>query len=224
MAFRADEAAADGYERLRNYLISRNLPPSERARSEEVLRKIVDEYGPAVDGYPSWHPLIRNHDGQNPETYPNERCGYDGLDHTVLLAHAFITCPYAPSEKAEKVLSSANRLPYHHAASIEAESLDVAFYNTGTTAILVRCNWSQPLEIGRTIPKSLAVPLMLEQELPCWTWSQRAETWETMRPYLLGEPHGQRSSLFVSQETALAMKKIYLAMVESGMFGPLKTR
>jgi hypothetical protein len=36
----------------------------------------------------------------------------------------------------------------------------------------------------------------------------------------LGEPHGSRSSLFVSQETALAMKKIFLAMTDSGMFGP----
>ncbi|EEE37095.1 hypothetical protein RKLH11_931 [Rhodobacteraceae bacterium KLH11] len=39
---------------------------------------------------------------------------------------------------------------------------------------------------------------------------------------MLGEPHGSRSSLFVDQETALAMKKAYMAMVESGMFGPLK--
>ena len=37
-----------------------------------------------------------------------------------------------------------------------------------------------------------------------------------------GRPHGSRSSLFVSQDTALAMKKIYIAMAESGMFGPMK--
>ena len=65
---------------------------------------------------------------------------------------------------------------------------------------------------------------MLEQELPCWRWSERAESWAVMRPYLLGAPHGKRSSLFVDQETALAMKKAYMAMVESGMFGPLKAK
>ena len=43
-----------------------------------------------------------------------------------------------------------------------------------------------------------------------------------MRPYLLGEPHGSRSSLFVTQDTALAIKKIYVAMVESGMYGAAK--
>jgi hypothetical protein len=62
----------------------------------------------------------------------------------------------------------------------------------------------------------------LEKVLPAWRWAERAETWETMRPYLLGEPHGSRSSLFVAQDTALAMKKIYEAMVETGMFGPSK--
>lgn len=43
-----------------------------------------------------------------------------------------------------------------------------------------------------------------------------------MRPYFLGDPHGARSSLFVTQDTAMAMKRVYTAMVESGMFGPLK--
>lgn len=72
------------------------------------------------------------------------------------------------------------------------------------------------------MPKKLAVPLMIEKELPAWKWSSRAERWETMRPYLLGAPHGSRSSLFVTQDTALVMKKVYMAMVESGMYGPLK--
>ncbi|MES0202784.1 hypothetical protein [Mesorhizobium sp. LNHC209A00] len=222
MAFRADEAAAAGYERLRAYLIPRDASPSERTRSEEALRNIVEKYGPPVDGYPTWHPLVRNHDGQTPETHPNDRCGYEGLDHTVYLAHAFITCPYTASGKPAEVIDSVERLPSHIAATITAEVLDVSFYNTGTTSILVSCEWSELLEPGGTVPKRLAVPLMLEQELPCWTWAQRAELWETMRPYLLGNPHGQRSSLFVSQDTALAIKKIYLAMVDSGMFGPLK--
>lgn len=219
MAFRADEAAASGYERLKTYLIPRHLSPTERSRSEKVLSDVVDVCGPAVEGYPTWHPLVRNHDGRNPETYPSNRCGYKGLDHTKYFAHGFITCPY---HDGQDVIDSVQRLPSHPAATVTAERLDAPFYAEGATAILVRCEWSEPLEVGHLIPKRLAVPLMLEQELPCWRWAERAETWETMRPYLLGEPHGSRSSLFVSQETALAMKKIYIAMVESGMFGPVK--
>lgn len=100
--------------------------------------------------------------------------------------------------------------------------LEVPFHNDGVTPVLVRCEWTEGLDEGHAVPKRMAVPLMLEKELPCWRWAQRAVTWETMRPYLLGVPHGSRSSLFVSQDTALAMKKIYLSMIESGMFGPPK--
>lgn len=78
-----------------------------------------------------------------------------------------------------------------------------------------------PLEENHMVPKNWAVPLMIEQELPNWRWSQVGEAWETMRPCLLGQPHGNRSSLFVSQDTAIAMKKIFVAVVESGMYGPV---
>ena len=43
-----------------------------------------------------------------------------------------------------------------------------------------------------------------------------------MRHYFLGSPHGSRSSLFVSQETGQAMKKIWEALIHTGMFGPIK--
>lgn len=220
MAFRADEAVSNGYERAKSYLISRNLLPEDRVRSEQVLLDIVAECGPVVQGYPTWHPLVSNHDDRNPETYPSERCGYRGLDHTVYFAHGFVTCPYVDGAA---VVASARTQPQHPRATISAELLDVPFYTTGTQPVLVRCEWDAPLEFGHMVPKALAVPLMIEQELPVWRWSSRAENWEAMRPYLLGAPHGSRSSLFVSQETAMAMKKVYMSMVESGMFGPIKT-
>ncbi|MCP4089656.1 MAG: hypothetical protein GY746_07665 [Gammaproteobacteria bacterium] len=218
MAFRADEAASSGYERVKKYLIPVTFEPDVRAKSEDALLNIIDDLGPVVDGYPSWHPLVSKHDERNPETIPNERTGYRGLDHTRHFAHGFITCP---NHGAENVIESAMRIE-HHCATITAEQLDVPFYTERATPVLVKCNWSEPLKPGKMIKKKIAVPLMLEQEMPMWRWSSRAEKWDVMRPYLLGEPHGSRSSLFVDQETALAMKKAYMAMVESGMFGPLK--
>lgn len=218
MAFRADEAAMSGYERVKKYLIPLSFSPEVRAESEEALLDIIDELGPVVEGYPSWHPLVSKHDGRHPATTPSDRTGYQGLDHTRYFAHGFITCPYGG---AEKVIDSAFAIN-HHCAGITAEELDVSFYAEGAKPVVVKCEWLEPLQAGKLIPKKLAVPLMLEQELPCWRWSSRAERWEVMRPYLLGEPHGSRSSLFVDQETALAMKRAYMAMVESGMFGPLK--
>ncbi|CAM3632163.1 hypothetical protein TH8_08805 [Thalassospira profundimaris] len=218
MAFRADEAASSGFERAKNYLIPVTFSPEVRSESEEALLDLVDELGPAVESYPTWHPLVSKHDGRNPETIPNAQTGYKGLDHTRYFAHGFITCPYGG---VADVIESASRIN-HHCATITAEELNVRFYADGAKPIVVKCEWSEPLSLGKLIPKKIAVPLMLEQELPCWRWSSRAERWEVMRPYLLGEPHGSRSSLFVDQETALAMKRAYLAMVESGMFGPLK--
>lgn len=221
MAFRADESVSRGFERAKNYLIPRQASPAQRDRAEAILRKVIDTCGPVVEAYPSWHPLVAQHDGTNPERLPNERCGYSGLDHTVYFAHGFITCPY---HDGSAVIKSAQSIRPAFCASIEAEELDAPLYHEGTEPVLVRCEWLRPLDADQLVPKSLAVPLMLEQEVPVWRWSERAETWETMKPYLLGDPHGNRSSLFVGQDTALAMKKIYLAMIESGMFGPIKSR
>lgn len=221
MAFRADEAASRGFEQAKTYLIPRHASPAERKQAETILRDVVEACGPVVEAYPSWHPLVAQHDRSNPARVPGKLCGYRGLDHTVYFAHGFITCPYGDGDT---VIDSAHRIQTVHCASIETEELDAVLYNEGTTPILVRCEWSKPLDPDHLIPKSLAVPLMLEQEVPVWRWSERAETWETMRPYLLGDPHGSRSSLFVGQDTALAIKKIYLSLIESGMFGPIIAR
>jgi hypothetical protein len=224
MAFRADEATQRGFERVEAYLVPKQqyCDQPTRAHSRDFLDNIVEEIGPAVDSYPTWHPLVRNHDPRYPEVAPNDRCGYKGLDHTRLFVNGFITCPYTASGKAERVIESINALPPHPIAHITAEKLDVKLYHPDTTPILVRCNWERPLGEDGMIPSSIAVPLILEQEIPCWRWSQVAETWETMRYLLLGSPHGARSSLFVNQETGQTIKKIWNAIIHTGMFGPIK--
>lgn len=221
MAFRADEAARAGYEEVEAYLVPRprDADQSQRIRSKEVLEDIVDKLGPVVDTYPTWHPLVCNHDPRHPVIAPSDRCGYKGLDHTRFFANGFITCPY---HDGQKVIDSVNELPLHPVAHITAERLDVEFYNPRTTPILVKCEWNRPLNMDGTIPLSIAMPLILEQELPCWRSSDLAETWESMRDLFLGRPHGARSSLFVNQETGQAIKKIWNSLIYTGMFGPIK--
>lgn len=221
MAFRADEAARIGYEEAVAYLVPRprDADESVRARSKDALMDIVDELGPVVDTYPTWHPLVCNQDPRYPVLVPSDDCGYKGLDHTRFFANGFITCPY---HDGQKVIDSVNALPSHPVANITAERLDVEFYNSSTTPILVKCEWSKPLNSDGTIPLSIAIPLILEQEVPCWRWSELAETWESMRELLLGRPHGARSSLFVNQETGQAIKKIWNSLIYTGMFGPIK--
>lgn len=228
MAFRADEAIQRGYEEAEAYLIPRgqDVDQSVREHSKQVLAQIVDEIGPAVDSYPSWHPLVSKHDGRYPITTPGKECGYKGLDHTRYFAHGFITCPYGDGQE---VIDSVEALPDHPVAYIKAERIDAKLYHPRATPILVKCTWDIPTSkvnqkdlSTKTIPLAVAMPLLLSQELPCWEWADVAETWETMRPYFLGSPHGARSSLFVSQETGQAMKRIWNSIINTGMFGPIK--
>lgn len=219
MAFRADESARSGFESVKSYLIPRGIEAGEREKSENKLFEIAEKYGPVVDGYPSWHPLVTHHDDQSPTTAPSDRCGYKGLDHTRYFVNAFITCPYGD---IQEVLDSVEALPYNPIATISVEVLDVQMYQSNATPILVSCDWGKPISSDNMIPASIAIPLMLQKEVPCWEWATQGETWETMRSYFLGSPHGSRSSLFVNQETALTMKKVWNLIINTGMFGPIK--
>lgn len=219
VVFRADEAADRGFDAARRYLVPKHGTAADRMRALDVLRGLVDELGPVVDSYPSWHPLVGQHDPRYPVTSPSEQSGYQGLDHTIYFAHGFVTCPY---HNAERVLSSVAAIRVPHGASLSAEQIDAPLYNSGTTPVVVRCEWDTPLELGKTVPKRMAVGLMLDQELSGWHWSDFGETWDTMRGYFLGSPHGSRSSLFVSQDTAMAMKRIWQAVIESGVYGPVR--
>ncbi|WMY75407.1 hypothetical protein RHD99_05455 [Buttiauxella selenatireducens] len=220
MAFRSYESAQENFE----YALSRLLPKEGtkevREKAKNVLMDICEKYGPVIDSYPSWHPLVTTSNKQGwPLTRPCPENGYKGLDHTVLFANAFITCPY---DGGKEVIASVSNRPEHHAASITAAEIDAVLYHPLATPILVTCDWGRPLNLDKTIPKSLAVALMLEEEIPQWRDAQLAETWETMRPYFLGRPHGARSSLSVDQDTGQAMKTVWNAIINTGMYGPIK--
>lgn len=220
MAFRADEAERAGNESAMRYLVPRDLTGTDKIRSQDIIEDIILKFGPVIDAYPTWHPLVSAHsDGRNPRTTPRPENGYKGLDHTIFFANGFITCPYG---KAEEVIESVEKLPSNPAATITAEKIDGVLYHPKATPVLVSCNWDEPLPFDGMVPKSIAVPLLLEQELPCWRWAQVAETWESMRPYFLGTPCGKRSSLFVNQETGQTIKKIWNELIYTGMFGPIK--
>ncbi len=223
MAFRADEAAQDGYAQAEDYLVNRmqGVDEKQRAESRYALREIVDEIGPAIDAYPTWHPLVWNNDSdRSPQTWPGRRCGYEGLDHTRCFVNGFISCPYGSG--ADEIIASVAALPPQHAARITAEKLRVKFYSAEATPVLVRCEWDRHVAPGGTIPLAIALPLLLRKEIPCSEWSEVAETWESMRGYFLGSPRGARSSLFLSQEAGQSIKKIWEALIYTGMFGDIK--
>jgi len=221
MPFRANEAEESGLDRALRYLTPRKASPEAQRDARECVRDLVDRHGPVVEAYPDWHPLVTNHNPMRPVTTPGTECGYEELDHTVYLRNGFITCPY--EHATESVLNSVANLPTNGEAEIKAERLPTTLYHPEATPILVTCVWDQPMLSDGTIPPKLAVPMILEREIPCWRKSSRAEPWETMRSYWLGEPCGKRSSLFINQTTAMKLKRIWLSIIEAGTFGPIKT-
>jgi hypothetical protein len=168
MTFRADESANNGFESVRNYFISRDFSSKERERSESKLLDIIEQYGPVVDSYPSWHPLVTHHDDRNPSTTPSDSCGYKSLDHTRYFVNAFITCPYGDGQD---VIDSVESLSQSPGAIVRAERLDVKLYNSNATPILIRCDWQKRISDNKMIPASIALPLMLQKEVPCWEWA-----------------------------------------------------
>ena len=226
MAFRRNEAMEEGFERAVRYLTPKELSTKEKKKLRYYIDDLTIRLGPVVESYPSWHPLVSNHDLSMPATVPNERCGYNGLDHNVYFANGFLSCPYGNGEQiinsVQQLRTSEASKRYSHVARIVAERVEKPLYHDGTDPVLVVCDWRRPTPLDNTISKDIAIGLMLEQEIPGWRSSEFGETWESMRSYLIGEPCGKRSSVFLNQEAGQAMKKVYEAIIYSGMFGPLK--
>lgn len=222
MSFRANAEEKRGLETAMNYLVGREIAPSEREKSRAKVDEIVERIGPVVDFYPYWHPLVAlQDDPRSPVTTPGERCGYKGLDHTVFLRNGIITCPYGG---IDNVFSSVAQIDVHEDVSITAEKIDASLYHPNAVPILITCSWHRPMEADGSIPTGLVTGLLLEAEMKHWRTGNFAETWETMRTYILGQPCGNRSSLFINQDTGRAIKKFWNAWIETGMFGPIKER
>lgn len=226
MAFRADEAARALYQGVEDYFLPRRQKGNEtaQAKAAALLREISQEIGPVIDTYPTWHPLVSQHDKHNFVVTPGQDCGYEGLDHTRFFRNGFITCPYGGEYNVNKILASVNEM-HHPDAEVTAEVLEgVKLYSEEATPVLVKCVWKRKMNEDGTIPASVAVPLLLESELQCWRWAERTETWDTVRPYFLGTPRGSRSSLFVNQDDGQVIKKVWDTLISSGMFGSIKEK
>jgi hypothetical protein len=222
--FRQEESRASGFSRAKSYLVDNlrsTVQPEEKAKSLKKLEEIEAELGPVVDSYPYWHPLVNHYfNTHSPRMHPNEDTGYKGLDHTIYFRNGFITCPYV---KPEDVVNSVAKLPHKTVATISAELIKgVHFYQKDAEPVVVKCVWNiRPLANKDFIDISTAAPLMIEQAIRDWHEARFSETWETMRPYILGQPHGATSSHFVDRQTGVVLKNLYLNMVKTGMYGGL---
>ena len=221
MTFRASEQAYADNEEMEKYLVNpRIFTPEQREKSLIELRRITKELGPSVVSYPTWHPLVNTETYRTWEiTHPRSECGYAGLDHTMYFVNGFITCPYG---SPDAVIASVKKLAPRGGVTIRAEMLSFPLYAPNAYPVLVTCDWRQELEADATIPITLALPLLLNYELQNVENWQVAETWKTMAPYFLGKPCGAASSQFINLKNGRAMKRVWEALIGTGIYGPIK--
>jgi hypothetical protein len=214
MEFRAPTVAAQQNAEAVEYL-TRNL--TDQAAGQLLLGSLLEELGNAVDCYPNWHPILtaptRDSDIANPSF--SEVKVYGEADHTRLFVRGFITCPYS-AESADRLLNAVNQVP-----GLFAYRLEEPLYADNAKPVVVVAHEVE-IEADGTIRSRDALAWFAQQSVKQARSARLAETWWNIRSDILGEPHGSRSSLFVSQYTGLHMRKILEAMNDSGMFGPIK--
>lgn len=220
MAFRAEEAKSDGLKAALNYFAGphTNLSEAEREAASALIQKLSRLYiGPAVHTYPTWHPLMTAKKSKlHDYFYPEDGCGYPHLDHTIYFAHGFITCPYS-EQCVDELLKSVASFRKNKVYEITAEILDRPIYAKGAIPVLVSCKWKYSA-LPLPIPSGIAVALMLQNELKAWERIDKSTPWEKKASDLLGSPHGQLSSLFVTRETGLKMRKVWQAINNAHVF------
>lgn len=211
MEFRYPTASAEANMNAMKYL-TQNLSAHEKGREEvESLLKVL---GTSITSYPSWHPILTIPRGQGDERSDLGHL-YKGTDHTIYFVRGFVTCPYS-EEKANALVDYVNTL-----TGLSAYRTDTKLYSDHAYPVVVEAT-EVMLEADGTIRSRDALAWCVQELVRNAHHAQVAETWWSMRGYLLGEPHGSRSSLLVNQYTGGHMRKILEALNNSGMYGPVK--
>lgn len=214
MEFRHPKAASETNAAALDYL-TKNLSNPEAGR--EVLERLMEELGNSVDIYPEWHPILTLPSKVTSDDYNNlsEVPVYRGIDHTSYFVRGFVTCPYS-DKTADKLVEVVKEV-----AGLDAYRLETPLYMDDAYPVVVEA-YEIELEGDGTIRSRDAIAWFTEKIIKNAKKAQVAETWWTMRSYLLGRPHGSRSSLFVNQYTGGHIRKILDTLNNSGVFGPVK--
>lgn len=214
MDFRAPIEASQQNAKAIEYL-TKNL--RDPAAGRKTVEKLIQDLGNAVYSFPDWHPILTvppantSHHVSSISQIP----AYKHADHTVEFVRGFVTCPYS-EEEADKLVEAVTDL-----RGIYAERLNVPIYSDDAYPVKVQA-YEVELEADGTIRSRDALAWFVQQAVKNARDAQVAETWWNMRAYILGRPHGKRSSLFVNQHTGVHMRKILDALNNSGMYGPVK--
>lgn len=212
--FRLPTAVAETNTGSRNYLTS-NLTDIETGVAQ--FNELIAELGNTVSSYPEWHPILTtpSRKGNDMVTCPSQLPVYKGVDHTIFFVRGFVTCPYS-EEMANQLVNAVNEVHGLHAYRLETP-----LYSDQAFPVVVRA-LSIELEADGTIRSRDALTWCVQRLVKHAHSAEVAETWWNMRAYLLGEPHGARSSVFVNQYTGGHIRKILEALNNSGIYGEIK--
>jgi hypothetical protein len=188
---------------------------TQRERIRILLRTLAGTYGGRIHGYPAWHPFLCKQDPCRSGTTPQgvDQLGF--IDHPVWFANAFVASFWG-EHLGDALISQVETLS-HREVTFHAQRLDEWIYAEGADTVLVYCKWHGHRG-DELVPARVAIPLMLEHELPARHQSSRTEPWETMKPYILGRPSGH----FCSEYTAEILEKTYRCLVAATVWGPVK--
>jgi len=214
MEFRAPAVATALNAEVVKYF-TKNLSNPEVGR--KVLDEVMSELGSAVESFPDWHPIL---------TAPPQKSVwhasslsmlsvYDACEHTRRFVKGFITCPYS-EDAANQLTEDVNQI-----LGLHAYRLDVPLYADNAYPVVVEA-LEVELEADGTIRSRDAIKWFSKKMVKEADNAQVAETWWNIRSYILGQPYGARSSLFVNQYTGVHMRKILEALNNSGLFGPIR--
>lgn len=214
MEFRAPIEASQQNAKAMEYL-TKDL--SDPTAGRKAVEDLIQELGNAVYSFPDWHPILTIPPANTSYqvTSISEVDAYKLADHTVKFVRGFVTCPYSDKD-ADKLVETVIAMPGLH-----AYRLSVPLYADGAYPVVVQA-YEVELEADGTIRSRDALAWFAQQAVKYARSAEVAETWWNMRDYILGRPHGQRSSLFVNQHTGVHMRKILETLNNSGMFGPVK--
>lgn len=181
------------------------------------FKELLVELGNTVTMYPEWHPIltIPTRSGNEMVTSPSELPVYKGLEHSVFFVRGFVTCPYS-EDAANRLVTAVNEVN-----GLYAYRLETPLYSDHAYPVVVRA-LSIELEADGTIRSRDALTWFVQKIVKHAEDAQVAETWWNMRAYILGQPHGSRSSLFVNQHTGGHMRKILETLNNSGLYGEIK--
>ncbi|MCY4302572.1 MAG: hypothetical protein OXC68_12670 [Aestuariivita sp.] len=218
MEFRANQASARLNSQTADYF-TKDL--SNSTEGLDAFQRVQERLGNVVESLPIWHPIL---------TAPLERplhhrhaLSYSTLplyrpcDHTRQFVRGLLTCPYG-EENADKLVKTINRVP---GLSLNAERLDQPLYSDDAFPVLIEAIEVE-LETDGTIRSRDALTWFVQANVKYAHEATVAETWWNLRHFILGKPHGARSSLFVNDYTGRHMRKILETLNDSGMFGPIK--